>query len=167
MQRAPCGRSTLPEINKGMKTVFSCVLFTFLAGSLMAQARTTVKKTVTKSSTSPTTVAASVARGKTVYAANCLACHQADGSGVPNLNPPLIQTAWVLGPKVILINQVLKGSKGKVEIEGDRFENAMPAQAHLSDQQIADVLTYVRNSFGNKASAVTTTEVRSERAKRK
>jgi mono/diheme cytochrome c family protein len=149
-----------------MKTVFFCVVLTFLCNTLMAQSKTTVKKTVVKSTLSATGLASALARGKVVYAANCLACHQADGSGVPNLNPPLIQTSWVLGSKAVLINQVLKGSKGKVEIDGDRFENAMPAQAHLSDQQIADVLTYVRNSFGNKATAVAPTEVKSERAKK-
>jgi mono/diheme cytochrome c family protein len=149
-----------------MKTLFLSVLLSFQLNSIMAQTKTTVKKTVVKSSASAN-LGASITRGKTVYAANCLPCHQADGSGVPNLNPPLIQTSWVLGPKAVLINQVLKGSKGQVEIEGDRFENAMPAQAHLSDQQIADVLTYVRNSFGNKASAVAPAEVKLERAKRK
>jgi len=83
-----------------MKTVFFCVVITFLATTSMAQAKTTVKKTVIKTTSATTSSGISVARGKIVYAANCLACHQADGSGVPNLNPPLIQTSWVLGPKV-------------------------------------------------------------------
>src|SRR5687768_10696426 len=147
MQKALSGKLILPENKEGMKTVFFFVLLTFQVNAIMAQAKTTVKKTVVKSSSAGASLGASVSRGKMVYATNCLPCHQADGSGVPNLNPPLIQTSWVLGAKAVLINQVLKGSKGTVEIEGDRFENAMPAQAHLSDQQIADVLTYVRNSF--------------------
>jgi mono/diheme cytochrome c family protein len=104
-------------------------------------------------------------RGKEVYLMNCLACHQADGSGVPNLNPTIVKTKWVLGSKSILIQQILKGSQGQTEVDGETFNNAMPPMPHLTDQQIADVLTYVRNSFGNKASAVTSAEVKTERAK--
>lgn len=131
---------------------FSAIM---LAGTLFAQSK--------KSATS--TVIASIERGKQIYQKSCLACHQADGSGVPNLNPPLIQTKWVLGDKNTLIQMILNGSQGQVEIDGDTFHNTMPAQPHLSDQQIADVLTYIRNSFGNKAKAVTPTEVKSIRAK--
>ena len=127
-----------------------------LVGSLFAQ---------TKRSTVSSTITASMERGQQIYQKSCLACHQADGSGVPNLNPPLIQTKWVLGDKNTLIQMILKGSQGQVEIDGDTFHNTMPAQPHFTDQQIADVLTYVRNSFGNKAKAVTATEVKAVRAK--
>jgi mono/diheme cytochrome c family protein len=107
-------------------------------------------------------------RGKQVYDLVCLACHQADGGGMPPMNPPLIKTKWVLGNKKELIKIVLKGLKGgEIEINGETFNNPMPAQeAVLNDQQIADVLTYVRNSFGNKASAVTVAEVKAVRGKK-
>ena len=114
-----------------------------------------------------TPVQQAINRGKLVYGVNCLSCHQADGYGVGNLNPPLAGTSWVLGNKNPLIQMVLKGSQGQVEIDGETFANAMPAQAHLTDQQIADVLTYVRNAFGNKASVVTPAEVKAVRAKTK
>ena len=99
-----------------------------------------------------------------MYAQTCLTCHQADGGGVPNLNPPLIKTTYVLGDKSQLARSVLNGLKVPVEIDGDTYSNAMPAQNHLNDQQIADVLTYVRNSFGNKASQVRVAEVKAVRA---
>jgi mono/diheme cytochrome c family protein len=83
------------------------------------------------------------------------------------MNPPIIKTSWVLGSKTVLIQQVLKGSANKVEIDGETFHNTMPAQAQLTDQQIADVLTFVRNSFGNKASIITPAEVKAVRAKTK
>lgn len=102
-------------------------------------------------------------KGKKVYETTCLPCHQADGSGVPNLNPPLKQTEWVLGEKKQLIEIVLKGMDKELEINGDYFNNVMPAQAHLTDEQIADVLTYVRSNFGNKASKVTAAEVKKYR----
>lgn len=104
-----------------------------------------------------------LAKGQLVYNNNCLACHQEDGGGVIGLNPPLSKTKWVLGDKKQLIGIVLKGLKEELEIDGEFYQNPMPAQSHLSDQEVADVLTYVRSHFGNKASAVTTLEVKSVR----
>ena len=103
-------------------------------------------------------------RGSALYKQYCLTCHQADGSGVPKLNPPLIKTSWVSGEKTKLIKWVLQGSVEKVEIDGENYANNMPAQNYLTDQQVADVLTYVRSSFGNKASAITPAEVKTVRA---
>ena len=108
---------------------------------------------------------ASMERGKKVYDATCLACHQSNGSGVPGMNPPLKQTKWVLGDKDSLINIVLKGMDEEIEVNGDFYDNVMPPLGHLKDQEIADVLTYVRNSFGNKASAIKEAEVKKLRAK--
>jgi mono/diheme cytochrome c family protein len=117
----------------------------------------------------PAGLKAAIARGKTVYENYCLACHQQDGSGVPNMNPPLAKTKWVLGDKKALTKIILKGLQGgEIEIDGDKFHNPMPPQESvLTDQEIADVLTYVRNSFGNKASMVTMAEVKALRAKLK
>jgi len=110
---------------------------------------------------------ASIARGKKVYDAACVACHQADGQGVPEATPTLVKTKWVLGDKAALVKIILKGMQG-VEIDGDTYRTLMPAQENvLTDQQIADVLTYVRNSFGNKASAVRVGEVKMVREKNK
>jgi mono/diheme cytochrome c family protein len=110
-------------------------------------------------------IKASIERGQKVYAATCLACHQADGLGVQRMNPPLVKTKWVLGDKKALAKLVLNGLKGgEIEIDGDDFHNPMPPQkGQLTDQQIADALTYVRNSFGNKASAVTVADVKAGR----
>src|SRR5215211_38994 len=102
---------------------------------------------------------ASVERGKKIFATYCLACHQADGSGVPGLNPPLIKTKWVLGDKTQLITIVLKGMTDPIEVDGEEYSNVMASHAFLKDEEIADVLSYVRNSFGNKASGVTAAEV--------
>lgn len=103
--------------------------------------------------------------GEKVYKKYCISCHQVDGGGVPNLNPPLINTSYVLGAKEKLIHIVLHGLNENVEIEGQVFSNPMPALNILKDQEIADVLTYVRSSFGNKASTVTAAEVKVVRSK--
>lgn len=102
-------------------------------------------------------------RGKNIYQLYCLACHQADGSGVGTLNPPLIKH-WVEGDKSRLIQLLIKGSVGKVTLDGDTFSNTMPGQPNFTDQQIADVLTYMRNNFGFKASFVSVSEVKKVRA---
>ena len=110
-------------------------------------------------------VAKSIASGKAIYMQSCVACHLADGGGVQNLNPPLIKTSWVLGNQQRLINVMLKGLS-RQPIDGETYSNAMPPFNYLSDAQIADVLTFVRNSFGNKASAITSAQVKSVRAKK-
>lgn len=120
-------------------------------------------------SAQPGGIRASIERGKNVFQVTCLTCHQADGEGVQRMNPTLVKTKWVLGDKKALSKIVLNGLKGgEIEIDGDNFHNPMPPQAALlTDQQIADVLTYVRNSFGNKASAVTPADVKAARGIRK
>ena len=142
------------------------MVFLLMPCLLKAQTKKPLMKKVVITSTN-SSLKTSIARGQIVYSKICLTCHQVDGSGVPNMNPPLIRTKWTLGSKTVLIQQVLKGSSGKVEIDGDTFSNTMPPLKTLTDQQIADVLTYVRNSFGNKASAVTVAEVKAIRAKTK
>jgi mono/diheme cytochrome c family protein len=141
------------------------IVFLLMPCLLKAQTKKPLTKAPTTSAGS--TLKASITRGKAVYAKYCLSCHQVDGSGVQDLNPPLIKTKWTLGPKTVMIQQVLKGSSGKVEIDGDTFKNTMPPLKTLTDQQIADVLTYVRNSFGNTASQATPAEVKAVRAKTK
>lgn len=141
------------------KWMMAAMLLMGTAGMVAGQAKPTLKKT------GATPLAASIARGKVLYQNICLACHQADGSGVPRMNPPLIKTSFVLGDKTKLITILLKGLNDDVEIEGEYYSNPMPPQAQLKDQEIADVLTFVRNSFGNKASAVNPAEVKAVRAK--
>ncbi len=105
-----------------------------------------------------------LAQGKKVYTQYCLTCHQADGGGVQNMNPPLSQTSYVLGDKARLAGIILHGFSENVEIKGETYTNVMPAHDFLTDAQIASLLTYVRHSFGNKASAVGTAEVQAVRA---
>src|SRR3954447_13969749 len=99
----------------------------------------------------------SAENGKKLYEQYCLTCHQADGSGVPKMNPPLIKTSYITGDKKKLIQWVLRGSTENTPIDGKTYSNNMPPQNFLKDEEIADVLTYIRNSFGNKQSAVAPT----------
>ena len=134
----------------------------FLLFSICAFAQ--VKKPVAKSAhISEVTMA----NGKLVYGKVCITCHMADAGGVQGMNPPLIKTKYVLGLKAPLIKIVLNGMTGDLNINGDTYHNVMAPHSDLTDQQIADVLTYVRNSFGNKASAVSVAQVKAVRAANK
>ena len=136
--------------------VLLVMIFSVWASNSKAQA----KKPAPTRSPSATTLN----NGKTVYTNTCLPCHMADGGGVPRMNPPLAATTYVLGDKAKLIGIVLNGFSEDVEINGQTYSNTMPPQAQLTDAQIADVLTYVRNSFSNKASTVTLADVKAVRA---
>lgn len=104
-------------------------------------------------------------RGKIVYDAYCSSCHQSDGGGVPRMNPPLINTKYVLGDSKQLIKIVLNGLNTPIEIDGEEYENPMASHSYLTDVQIADVLTFIRNSFGNKASVIQPKEIKLLRIK--
>ena len=92
----------------------------------------------------------SIKRGKEVYALNCQNCHMEDGKGTPEINPPLADADYLKNPADTLIDVILKGQSGEVVVNGQKYNIPMPAQEYLTDIQIADVLNYVRNSWGNK-----------------
>lgn len=105
--------------------------------------------------------------GQTVYMQVCFACHQPTGLGLPGMFPPLAQSDWVSAPKPDrLIRIVLHGLTGPIKINGQSFSTpapVMPPQSSLSDQQIADVLTYIRTHFGHSAGGVTASQVQAIR----
>lgn len=108
------------------------------------------------------------AQGKDIYTKYCLACHQQDAKGVPKLNPPLINTSYVVGDKKTLITWVIKGSGDeKVPIDGVYYNNNMPPQGFLKDDEMAKVLTYIRSNFGNKGSEISASDVKTVRAEAK
>jgi len=92
----------------------------------------------------------SISRGKEVYGLYCQNCHMENGSGMPEVNPPLVKADYMKRPAKDLISVILKGSTASLTINGKRYVGAMPAQEYLNDEQIADVLNYIKNSWGNK-----------------
>lgn len=130
--------------------------------------KTDVAATASPVATAGEASAAQIAAGQQTYMMVCFACHQPTGLGLPPLFPPLAGSDWVDAPKPDrLIRIVLHGVMGPITISGKPFVSPapmMPPQgASLNDKQIADVLTYVRNSWGHKASAVTPEEVKAIR----
>lgn len=91
---------------------------------------------------------AAVARGAQVYAASCGTCHQADGEGLAGLAPPLAESEWLAKPNEELANIALFGLSGPIQVRGETWDMSMPGWAHLSDDELADVLTYVTTEWG-------------------
>lgn len=102
--------------------------------------------------------------GEEVYKKHCQVCHQTNGSGNPGMYPPLDDTEMVNGDKDELIEIILNGMSGEIEVKGEIYNQVMIPHNFLSDKEIADLLTYVRNSFGNSSSPVTEEEVAEVRA---
>lgn len=111
----------------------------------------------------PVTKAELMARGKRVFEANCMACHQGNGEGIANVFPPLAKSDFLMADKNRSIQIVSKGLSGSIKVNGKTFNSVMPAQA-LNNEDIASVLTYVRNSFGNSGDIVTVQDVVAGRA---
>jgi nitrite reductase (NO-forming) len=105
-----------------------------------------------------------VEKGKQVYMGLCFACHQPDGKGLPAIFPPLAGSDYMLADRERAIRVVLKGLTGPVTVNGAKYDSAMPPQeAALTDAQVADVLTYIYNDWGNKGEAFTTDQVKTIR----
>ncbi|GIW74864.1 MAG: hypothetical protein KatS3mg103_1386 [Phycisphaerales bacterium] len=97
-----------------------------------------------------------LAEGRSLYLTHCMMCHQPQGEGVPGMQPPLVGSQAVLGDPRALIELTLRGvgdHRGALPASG-RYRQQMQGFAHLSDHEIAAVLTYIRRSWGNNASAV-------------
>lgn len=100
--------------------------------------------------------------GEIVYKQNCMACHQANGEGIPNAFPPLAKSDFLMADKQRAIRIVRDGLQGAITVNGKTYNSVMPALG-LSNDDIANVVTYVRNSFGNKSDLVTLDEVKRAR----
>jgi len=104
-------------------------------------------------------LATAPSRGEQLYATHCLACHQADGGGVPNMQPSIIDSPWVLGDPKALALFVMSGGFDSSARKESAVDNVMPEFRQLSDDDLAQILSYVRQKFGSAAGPVTPAEV--------
>jgi nitrite reductase (NO-forming) len=104
-------------------------------------------------------------KGKGVFMQTCFVCHQLNGEGLPNQIPPLAKSDFFAKmSNDEAIHTVIAGRTGEVIVNGKKYNGTMTPLNYLSDDQIANVLTYVRNSFGNEGAAVSVDEVKRVRA---
>lgn len=107
--------------------------------------------------------AAATPDGQKLYGRYCLSCHQADGYGVPNMQPAITGGPWVQGDPRALTLFVLTGGFDSAQRKESESHNVMPAFAHLSDADLAAILTFIRARFGKGASPVSAEDVRAAR----
>lgn len=96
--------------------------------------------------------------GKAAYMQTCFACHQPEGQGIPNAFPPLAKSDYLNADVNRAIDIVLFGLTGEITVNGQKYSSVMPAQS-LSDEEVANVLTYIYNSWGNTATEEVTPEM--------
>ena len=106
-------------------------------------------------------------KGKKIYETRCLVCHQPDGGGVPNMNAPLDGSSNVVGNNIARLVKIIRGGYSeKIALDGYYYNNVMTANPDLKDEDIANVLSYVRTSWSNKASKVTVAQVQAAKNKK-
>ncbi len=137
------------------KTLIASALVLVAAASAFAIADEVVNERPPKST---------MEAGEAAYLANCAACHQPDGKGLAGAFPPLADSDYIRSvPKDRLIDVVLKGFSGKVKVNGVDYDGVMPALNHLSDTDIANVLSYVSNSWDNAGISIAAADIASRR----
>lgn len=92
--------------------------------------------------------------GAPIYAAKCVACHQASGKGVPGVFPPLAESEWVIGSPERLVQILLHGVSGELVVKGNTYKGVMPAFASLDDAELAALATHLRSQWGHAASEI-------------
>jgi nitrite reductase (NO-forming) len=102
---------------------------------------------------------ASIERGKNNYTIYCMSCHMEQGEGLEGVYPPLAKSDYLMADKKRSIVQTIKGVSGEMKVNGKVYNGEMTG-FDLSDEEISDLLNYVRNSFGNKGGAITPAEVK-------
>ena len=104
-----------------------------------------------------------IANGGKVYSAHCAACHQANGQGLAGAFPPLAESDYLADGPAVAVSAVLNGLSGPITVNGNDYNAVMPNLSYLSDSDVADVVTFVMNSWGNPGGEVNSGEVAAAR----
>jgi len=128
-------------------------------GDSAAPQQASTDTAVHQAETASGAVAESMQRGQGVFNGNCAACHQVDGKGLQGAFPPLANSDFIKGNRKEVLATALFGRSGPTTVNGVEYNGIMPSMGYLNDQQLADALTYVFNSWGNAEAAVSVAEV--------
>lgn len=162
----PNGYSALPLVLLGLVCTvifFGSIYLAHYSGRFDPLIYNEYQKPQKQAATGPVVTPAML--GKRVYSTTCIACHQANGQGTPGVYPPLAGSEWAQGSEDRIVRIVLHGLTGPLVVEGKEFNNTMAALGGaLKDEQIANVLTYVRQEWGNNAPPVSVETVQRIRA---
>lgn len=105
---------------------------------------------------------ASIDRGKEIYIVQCMSCHMDEGQGIEDVYPPLAKADYLMADKTRSIDNIIHGMSGEIVVNGKPYNTEMTA-FDLTDEEVSDVLNYIRNSWGNKGEPVTPEEVSAAR----
>ena len=106
-----------------------------------------------------------MAAGRELFAGTCSACHQPEGQGLPMVFPPLAKSDYLAATdKDVIIGHIVNGLSGKLTVNGTEYNGVMPPLSHMNDDDIANILTHVMNSWGNNKGVVSTADVARVRA---
>ncbi|MDW8260578.1 MAG: cytochrome D1 domain-containing protein [Gammaproteobacteria bacterium] len=145
----------------------NAVLLAFAFGAAtQAQSPPAAQKTapqVHQAEVAQAALANRIKAGAASYAVACASCHQADGKGLPNAFPPLAASDYLKGDRNRAIRAVLHGLQGKIVVNNKTYESVMPPMPQLSNDEIANILTFVYNSWGNPGGVVTAAQVNAVR----
>jgi nitrite reductase (NO-forming)/hydroxylamine reductase len=128
------------------------------SGSTVGSADTAVHNAEVASATAPT-IDERLANGERLFMAQCAACHQASGSGLSGAFPPLADSDYFVDEPLKAVEAVINGLSGPITVNGVDYNAVMPNLSHLNDGDVADVVTFVLNSFGNQGGQVSGAEV--------
>jgi mono/diheme cytochrome c family protein len=112
----------------------------------------------------PFDLKASITRGRESYVTYCLSCHMDQGEGIEGIYPPLAKADYLMADKERAVRQIVFGARGEMIVNGKTY-NAEMTGFDLTDQEVSDLVNYIRNSFGNKGGAVTPEQVNAIRKK--
>ena len=103
--------------------------------------------------------------GEVLFKGTCSACHQDQGQGIPGVFPPLAGSDFLVADKERAIGIALNGLTGKVTVNGKGYDSVMPPMSQLNDDEIANILTFALNSWGNNGGTISSEQVKAMRAK--
>ncbi len=144
-----------------LKLVFASVFAVALVacGQESAPSGDSGEPDVHKAEMAQATASAVEIRGEQKYLTNCAACHQANGKGLPGAFPPLAGSDYFVDDRMQAVEATIKGLSGPITVNGVEYNAVMPAMSHLSDEDLAAILTYVLTSWGNSAGAITAEDI--------
>ncbi|WP_413998048.1 copper-containing nitrite reductase [Flavobacterium sp. W1B] len=122
------------------------------------------KKNKTEKVAKVKTLAEQIKAGKDLFAGTCFACHQSEGQGIPSVFPPLAKSDYLNADHNRAIRAVIHGLSGEITVNGKKYNSVMTSQ-NLTDEEIANTLTYIYDSWGNNKTRVTAAMVKAQRAK--
>lgn len=152
--------------------IFKCYSSLYVTGLLLVLSCSGGSKPASAENSNPSQPQADIASipqntdkaGQDLFLKYCMACHQTNGSGVPGMYPPLINSPIVnSGKKEDFINVLLNGLKGPIEVHGKQYNQQMPKQDFLSDESLAKIANYVSTNFQNKGPAITPEDIKKQR----